>query len=184
MSAIESTATVTMNRLLPIALLGALGLCPAASAQQITLQPAQVKALGIKVSGAGNADQTTVSHLPARVTIPNAQLRVIAAPVAGVVETLEVAPGAAVRRGQVLARLASPQALELQRDALQSASQSTLLQQSLKRDEELFTEGLIAEARLQATRAAAAQAAAQARERREGLALAGIVPGKSGLRWR
>lgn len=180
MPEIESTPNATMNRSLPFALLGGLLLCTAASAQQVMLQPNQAKALGIAVTSAGSGDQTTVSHLPARVTIPNEQLRVIAAPVAGVIETLEVAPGMAVRRGQVLARLASPQALELQRDALQSASQSTLLQQSLKRDEELFAEGLIAEARLQATRAAAAQASAQARERREGLALAGIAPGKIG----
>jgi len=80
----------------------------------------------------------------------------------------------------VLARLASPQALELQRDALQAGSQSALLQQSLKRDQQLFAEGLIAESRLQATRAAASQAAAQASERRQGLALAGIAPGKLG----
>jgi RND family efflux transporter MFP subunit len=80
----------------------------------------------------------------------------------------------------VLARLASPQALELQRDALQAGSQSALLRQSLKRDEQLFAEGLIAESRLQATRAAASQAAAQASERQQGLALAGIAPGKLG----
>ena len=70
--------------------------------------------------------------------------------------------------------------LELQRDALQAGSQSALLQQSLKRDEQLFAEGLIAESRLQATRAAATQAGAQASERRQGLALAGIAPGKLG----
>jgi RND family efflux transporter MFP subunit len=178
--ALEPTPNKTMSRPSPIALLAALLFSAAAAAQQVTLQSSQAKALGIEVTSAGSGDQTTVSHLPARVTIPNEQLRMIAAPVSGVVETLEVAPGMAVRRGQILARLASPQALELQRDALQSASQSALLQQSLKRDQELFAEGLIAEARLQATRAAAAQAAAQARERREGLALAGIAPGKIG----
>jgi RND family efflux transporter MFP subunit len=63
---------------------------------------------------------------------------------------------------------------------LQSASQATLMQQSLKRDELLFTEGLIAESRLQATRAAANQASAQASERRQGLALSGVTPGKLG----
>ena len=44
----------------------------------------------------------------------------------------------------------------------------------------MFAEGLIPESRLQATRSAAAQAGAQASERRQGLALAGIAPGKLG----
>jgi len=56
------------------------------------------------------------------------------------------------------------------------------MQQNLKRDEQLYYEGLIAESRLQASRAAAAQAGAQASERRQGLALAGAVPGKLGGR--
>jgi len=79
-----------------------------------------------------------------------------------------------------VAHLASPQALELQRDVLQSGSQAALLEQNRKRDEQLFAEGLIAESRLQASRAAATQAGAQASERRQGLALAGVAPGKLG----
>lgn len=153
---------------------------PAQAADPLVLQPAQAKALGIETAVVGDAGPARGGTLPGRVLVPNEQMRVVAAPVAGMVELLAVAPGSAVRRGQVVARLASPQALELQRDALQSGSQAALLQQNLKRDEQLFAEGLIAESRLQATRAAAAQAAAQAGERRQGLALAGIAPGKLG----
>jgi RND family efflux transporter MFP subunit len=118
--------------------------------------------------------------LAALVVVPNAQMRVIAAPVGGMVEMLAVAPGSTVKRGQVVAHLASPQALELQRDALQSGSQAQLQQQNLQRDEQLFAEGLIAESRLQSTRAAARQANAQASERRQGLAMAGVSAGKLG----
>lgn len=149
--------------------------------ESMTLQSSQIKALGIEttlVSQSGSAG----GLLPARVLVPNEQLRVVAAPVGGMVEMLAVAPGSTVKRGQVVAHLASPQALELQRDALQADSQAALLQQSLKRDEQLFAEGLIAESRLQATRAAAAQAGAQASERRQGLALTGAAPGKLGGR--
>ena len=91
-----------------------------------------------------------------------------------------VAPGASVKRGQLLARLLSPQTLELQRDAVQAASQAGLLEQAAKRDEQLFAEGLIAESRLQASRAAAVQAAAQLAERRRGLALSGAENGQMG----
>lgn len=148
--------------------------------QALLLQTAQIKALGIETLVVGSAENSRAGTLPAKVVVPNAQMRVVTAPFAGMVEMLAVAPGSSVRRGQIVARLASPQALELQRDALQANSQSSLLQQNLKRDEQLFAEGLIAESRLQATRAAAGQAAAQASERRQGLALAGIAPGKLG----
>ncbi len=146
----------------------------------ITLQAAQIKALGIETVVAGESAPGRSASYPAQVRVPNEQMRVLAAPVGGLVEMLAVAPGDTVKRGQVLAQLASPQVLELQRDVLQSASQASLLQQNLKRDEQLFAEGLIAESRLQATRAAASQAAAQASERKQGLALAGVAPGKMG----
>ena len=152
----------------------------AEAAETLSLQSAQLKALGVTVGTVGDAGNLGAGLLPARVLVPNEQMRVVAAPVGGMVEMLAVAPGATVKRGQVVARLASPQALELQRDALQAGSQAGLMQQSLKRDEQLFAEGLIAESRLQATRASAAQASAQASERRQGLALAGVAPGKLG----
>lgn len=153
------------------------GLTPAT--ESLLLQAAQVKALGIETAQA-SAPGSIGGQLPARVLVPNEQMRVVAAPVGGMVEMLAVAPGSSVKRGQVVAHLASPQALELQRDALQADSQAALLQQNLKRDEQLFAEGLIAESRLQATRAAAIQAGAQASERRQGLALAGATAGKLG----
>ncbi|RIX43632.1 MAG: efflux RND transporter periplasmic adaptor subunit [Rhodocyclales bacterium GT-UBC] len=146
----------------------------------LQLNAAQIKALGIETRRLDDAANTRPGTLPARVVVPNDQMRIVSAPVGGLIEMLAVAPGSTVKRGQVLARLASPQALELQRDALQAGSQAALLQQNLKRDEQLFSEGLIAESRLQATRAAATQATAQASERRQGLALAGVAPGKLG----
>lgn len=150
------------------------------AADDLALSAAQVKSLGIEVRVVDAGQGGSQGGLPARVTVPNEQLRVVAAPVAGMVERLDVAPGGSVKRGQVVARLASPQALELQRDALQAASQAQLAEQNRKRDEQLFAEGLIAESRLQASRATAAQAAAQASERRQGLALAGVAPGQVG----
>ncbi|MGE5471010.1 MAG: efflux RND transporter periplasmic adaptor subunit [Bacteroidota bacterium] len=152
----------------------------AMTAEPLLLQAAQLKALGIETIVVGSTADSRSGTLPGRVLVPNEQMRVVTAPVSGMIEMLAVAPGSSVRRGQVVARLASPQALELQRDALQSASQAALLEQNRQRDEQLFAEGLIAESRLQASRATASQAAAQASERRQGLALAGITPGKLG----
>lgn len=150
------------------------------AAESIVLNGAQVKSLGVEVAVAEAGKAAGQGGLPGRVTVPNDQMRVVAAPVAGMVEMLAVAPGSAVKRGQVVAQLASPQALELQSGALQAGSQAQLAQQNLKRDEQLFAEGLIAESRLQASRASATQAAAMAAERRQGLALAGVAPGTVG----
>jgi len=151
-----------------------------AQESRLVLQATQIKSLGIETTVAGQSTSGRAGSYPAQVLVPNEQMRVVAAPVGGLVEMLAVAPGSTVKRGQVVAHLASPQALELQRDALQASSQAGLMQQNLKRDEQLFAEGLIAESRLQAARAAAAQAGAQAAERRQGLTLAGAVPGKLG----
>lgn len=144
--------------------------------QAVTLKPAQLQALGIETltMGASRAS-LPLPRLPARVQIPNDQLRIVVAPTGGVITQLQGVPGDRVRRGQVMAMLASTQALELQRDVRLSVSQSALLEQNLRRDEQLYAEGLIPESRLQATRAASAQARAQAQERRSGLALAGMT---------
>lgn len=162
-------------RFLTPVLLGALlvaGSVQAADARFVPVTAAQAQALGIQTQRVGAGSKAAAAGLPATVSIPNSQVRVIAAPLAGVVESLETAPGLSVTKGQVLVRLSSPQALELQRDRIQADAQAGLARQSLKRDEQLFREGLIAESRLQASRANAAQSAAQAAERAQELRLA------------
>ena len=79
-------------------------------AEPLSLQTAQVKALGIETRQAGGSESAG-SRYPARVLVPNAQMRVVSAPVAGMIEMLAVAPGSTVKRSQVVAHLASPQAL-------------------------------------------------------------------------
>ena len=159
--------------LLPsLALFAGIHSASAADPAFVAISNAQAQALGIVTQRADVGGKAAVNGLPASVGIPNSQVRVIAAPLAGVVESLETAPGMSVTKGQVLARLASPQALELQRDRIQADSQAALARQTLAREELLFREGLIAESRLQASRAGAAQSAAQAAERRQELALA------------
>lgn len=169
-----------MNKLFSLAIALYLLTCSlVGAAADLAVSESQRQALGIETQVAGSAANTN-SRLPARVEVPPAQIRILAAPVAGLVDMLAVVPGEQVRRGQVLARLKSPQALELQRDVLQAAAQATLSRQNLQRDEQLFAEGLIAESRLQVTRAAASQAFAQQAERSRGLQLAGGAPGKLG----
>ncbi len=147
--------------------------------EPMLLHPSQIKALGIETLVIGTAMDGRPTRLPARVVVPTDQIRLVSTPVAGLVERLMVATGTQVKSGEVVAHISSPEALTLQRDAMEAATQSMLLHQNLKRDVELFAEGLIPESRLQATRAAASQAAAHASESQQHLAMAGLI-GKGG----
>jgi RND family efflux transporter MFP subunit len=146
-----------------------------AAGEPLHLQPAQIRSLGIETRVMGDNLEVRPSRLPARVVIPADQIRLVSAPVAGLIERLTVATGAWVKQGEVVANLSSPEALTLQRDAMEAQTQSLLLHQNLKRDIQLFSEGLIPESRLQATRAAAGQAEAHASEAHQHLAMAGMV---------
>jgi multidrug efflux pump subunit AcrA (membrane-fusion protein) len=146
----------------------------AAEPAALVLQPQQVASLGVRSEPLAAQPGRTAVTYPARVVVPPAQQRVVSAPLGGLVEALGVAAGDAVRSGQVLARLRSPQAQELQRDVLQTASQFDLAQRALLRDEQLHAEGLISTARLEATRAARQQAGLQFDERQRMLAHSGV----------
>lgn len=139
----------------------------------IALDARKAQALGIVVEPL-REDASGALTLPGRVVIPPSQIQVVAAPVAGLVESVSVAPQQEVKPGQALVRLVSPMLLEAQRDYVQAESQWRLAEANLRRDEALYREGIIAEGRLAASRAAHAQAAALLRERRETLRLLGL----------
>lgn len=139
----------------------------------VSLSPEQLRAAGIEFQGPRPAAAGNLAHLPAQVGVPNVQQRVISAPVEGVLVELRVAPGDKVKTGQVLARIASPQLLSLQRELAQARIDGDLAGRNLARDEALFREGIIAESRLQASRAAQGQARAAESEKAGLIALAG-----------
>ena len=141
----------------------------------IALAPAQAKALGVETRPLAAADTGSAAGLPAKVVVPVEQMRVVAAPLAGLLTQVGAVAGQTVKKGQMLARLASPGLLQVQRDYLQARQQADLAQRSLARDEQLFKEGIIAEARLQASRASQAQAAVAARELQAELRIAGAT---------
>ena len=60
-------------------------------AEALALQAAQVKALGIVTQAVGSGDESRPGTLPARVLVPNEQMRIVAAPVGGMIEMLAVA---------------------------------------------------------------------------------------------
>lgn len=144
----------------------------AAPAETLSLSAQQVAALGV-VSALVSPSVTGGLTVPAQLRLPAQQQQVLAAPVSGLVTAIQVDNGASVRQGQWLVRLRSTQAQALRRDALQAGSQHELAERSLRRDEQLMAEGLIAQSRLDQSRTQArvARLAAQQQQQALGQAL-------------
>ncbi|WP_424193301.1 efflux RND transporter periplasmic adaptor subunit [Ampullimonas aquatilis] len=145
--------------------------------QNVSISTQQRTALGIETTlitvSQTNSTMTAQLH-PAKVVVPSKQLRVVAAPMAGLITQVLVLENDVINNGQTMAQLASPLLAEAQRDLIQSAVAANLATDSLKRDELLLKEGIIPEARYRATQASALQAQAMLSEKRQSLRLAGL----------
>lgn len=148
--------------------------CTALAADDLKLSAEQIAALGIQTAAPVADQQAAVAALTATVVVPNQQMHVVSAPLAGLVENLRAAVGDSVKRGQPLATLTSPQLAELQRTYLQASGQLALARDNLERDRKLFDDGIIAESRWRATQVAHQEASATRDERRQALRLAGV----------
>jgi len=144
----------------------------------IKISTEQQRTLGIQTLALQPLEQGIRPDFPARVSIPNDQLRIVSTTVSGIAEHLEVAEGQAVRRGQPLARIRSSELLELQKDYLQALTQLQLAEHTRRRDAELFKQGIIAQRRYQASEADWQQLAATTAQRKAALSLAGLDEGE------
>ncbi len=152
---------------------------PAQDGSFIPIDPAQRTALGVRVAEVRAAASADL-RLPARVVVPVQAQAVIAAPAPGVMTRLDAAAGDAVRRGQLLGEMQSPEVAQLQRDADDARIQFDLAREQHRRDAALLAEGIIPASRAQAAAAREGQAAALLRERRLALRLRGAGSGLDG----
>ena len=143
-------------------------------AAPIKLTPTQIKALGIESAPLTRHAGSLSPGMPAMVVIPDGQIRVVAAPMAGLVIATLAAEGEPVKRGQVLARLSSPDLIGLQGGLAQAASALGLAQDNSRRDAGLLREGIIAESRARTSAAALAQAKAALNAQRAMLRAQGL----------
>lgn len=151
---------------------------PAQAADTGPLSSRQLLSLGIQTQVMTTQADARLQHLPGRVEVPAGQLQVLVAPLEGTLQELRVAPGMRVKKGQVIARLVSPGALELQRQHGEASARAAQTGAALKRDAQLFKEGIIPAARLENTRASASESSAQLAQSRQALSLAGGKPGQ------
>ena len=160
------------------AVLALLAASPAPAAAPVRVRVAisdtQSAARGLALAPLGAREAPGAIPLAATVAVPPAQQRIVAAPVAGLLDRVAVAPNDPVRAGQPIGRLTSPALVEMQRDLAQAAVRARLADDTAVRDRRLFDEGLVAESRLRASLAHQAEAVAELAERRQALKLAGL----------
>ena len=145
----------------------------------LTISDSQRKALGLRSVPARQAGPDLGAaplRANGRAVLPPAAQRVIAVPLPALVEQLHFAPGDTVRAGTVMARLRSVQAHELGHELEASHQLLKQVRASLARDEQLGAEGLIPRSRLDASRAAVAQAELQHEGRLTAMSMAGGEP--------
>jgi cobalt-zinc-cadmium efflux system membrane fusion protein len=141
----------------------------------IPLSEEQIRAAGIEIAPIESERSTGELVVPGVVVAPPTQIRVVAAPAAGLIETLLVSLDEEVKEGAPLAQLKSSELVEAQRAFLHAISDANLADEKLRRDEQLYKERIIAERRLVVTRAETVQAESSLEERRQLLALAGMT---------
>lgn len=141
---------------------------------QIAITPAQQQMLNIKVAPLGASASLASQRLAGEVVIPVTQERVVTAPQSGLVTELHASAGQAVKKGQPLAQISSPEMVGLQSEYLQALTRHQLAADMLKRDKELYQEGIIAQRRFLATQSQHAEASAVLSQHRQALQLAGM----------
>ena len=151
-------------------------LAPALAAEpnaEFAVSAAQMRTLGITLLKLEQPAAIAGMAYAAKVVLPPGQEQVVSAPVAGVVDQLLVVEQQAVKAGQALLRLTSPQFGEMQLKLLEAASRARLSHKTLQREQALLAEGIIPERRVQEAEAAAQDDAARQRQAEAALRLAG-----------
>jgi cobalt-zinc-cadmium efflux system membrane fusion protein len=151
-----------------------------ARAQAIELDASQLGNLGVTLGEPEPAARIPVLTATARVVIPASAEFVVAAPQSGRVTGLTAAAGEEVTEGQVLAEVYSPEFLSLQREYLAALSERRLAAAQAQRDRELLAEGIIANRRLDESRARARAAEAHYSELRQVLQMGGFTEAQLG----
>lgn len=109
-------------------------------------------------------ERIPLEQLPATVKLPLQGTSVVVVPLTGIVLDVLVREGDTVKRGQALARLQSREAMTLGAELSAAQGAFGVAAAQAKRDEQLLKEGIVPQARVQASLAARDAAAARVRE--------------------
>jgi membrane fusion protein, heavy metal efflux system len=144
------------------------------SEAQLPLSKQQIENIGIAMTTPEMTREVPLVQAPARISIPPDQEYVVSAPYSGLVSSVKAALGEPVRKGQLLARINSPELLTLQRDLLNNSSELQLAGAKMRRDEMLLKEGVISQRRWQESRSQYTKYATLVNEAKQMLRIAGM----------
>ena len=133
-----------------------------------------MKAAGISTIHVVPDDGKTELTFPGTVTIPQPQLRIVAAPAGGLVESMLVSPDEPVTAGQAVAHVRSPDMVEAQRQYLSAMSDETLSGDKLRRAKLLVEGKALPEKELRIAESESAIAKSKLDERKQLLFLMGM----------
>jgi membrane fusion protein, heavy metal efflux system len=148
----------------------------ARAGHEIAISQEQMQRIGINLASVEAARTYVTDRLPARVTIPPQQVRVLSASRGGLVTSIVAAESDEVTAGEDLVQIESPGLVGLQRELLQAATQLRLAQAEVKRNEQLRKTSNVSERAYLESRSTLDEAEALVDERRQVLLLAGMTP--------
>jgi cobalt-zinc-cadmium efflux system membrane fusion protein len=140
----------------------------------IPMSEQSIRAAGILTAKINPSQGKSDLSFPGTVVIPQHQIRVIAAPVGGIIEALMVGQDESVTEGQVVAQVRSPDLVEAQRLYLGATSDDALASDKLRRARLLFEGKAMPERDLRIAESEAAVAHAKLDERTQLLFLFGM----------
>jgi len=134
----------------------------------------QEQHIGIRTQQPDPIASVPLARAPARISLPPQNEYLVSAAQAGLVSRVDVALGVKIAKGQLLARIQSPNLLALQRGVLDAATLFDLAKAKLNRDSILLQEGIIAQMRYQETKSDYERYATSLKEAEQILAAAGV----------
>lgn len=126
-------------------------------------------------------EHVPLEHLPATVRLPLQGTAVVTTPLPGVVLSVTAREGDAVKRGQALATVQSREAMTLGAELAAAEGAYQVAAAQATRDQQLLSEGIVPQARAQASNAARDAAAAKWRELQSVRQWAPAAPGGMGV---
>jgi cobalt-zinc-cadmium efflux system membrane fusion protein len=156
---------------------------PAAAGDNVVaMSDAQVKANGIAIDSARPALIGDRLHLPARIAANAERTVALAAPAQGIVESVAVSVGSAVRKGQALAVIRSPEVAQWRAELAAARQRQALARTTYEREKSLWEQRISARQDLDAADAALKEAAIAVQAARQRLEALGIgAAGGDGL---
>lgn len=146
-----------------------------ADERSVAMTEAQIKANGIAIESAGPSTIRERLHLPAQIRVDAERSVALAAPAEGIVQSVLVSPGAAVRRGQALATIRSPAVAQWRAELGSALERVKLARTTWQREKTLWEEGISARQDLDAAQSALKEADIAAQAARQRLQALGIT---------